>query len=231
MGLLKSIFFWILSLILLVGSAVEAQTKSEVKPVVVKMDHFFRPNNPEDAYTRQLIDFMRLNPDIKVQKWGGIALPGGGKASLMMAIAGKTAPDIGLSWFHIIRNEIKQQFLYPLNEWIGDDINGNGQIDENEAKWPGWKKIPLLLRNVVTVKGKVYGIPIPVKTMIAVLYRTDMVKAAGLNPNKPPQTWNELLYWSQKLTNPNRIIPGAILQSGQKGICLPASGYLFLPWI
>jgi len=207
------------------------QAKSEKKPVVVKMDYFFRPNYPEYAYTRQLINFMRLNPDVKIQKWGGISLPGGSKASLMMAIAGKTAPDVGLSWFHIIRNEIKQQFLYPLNEWIGDDTNGNGRIDDSEAKWPLWKRIPPLYRKVVTVKGKVYGIPIPVKSIVAVLYRIDMVKAAGLDPNNPPKTWDELLYWCQKLTDPNKNIPGAIIQSGQKGICLPSAGYLFLPWI
>jgi hypothetical protein len=36
----------------------------------------------------------------------------------MMAIAGQTAPDVMESWFHIIRNDIDQGFLYPLNEWI-----------------------------------------------------------------------------------------------------------------
>ena len=147
------------------------------------------------------------------------------------AFAGKTAPDVGLSWFHIIRNEISQDFLYPLNEWIGEDTNGNGEIDDSEAKWPGWKKIPPLLRKVATVDGKVYGLPLPVKDMVAIIYRVDLVSAAGLDPNNPPKTWDELLYWCYKLTDTNRIIPGAITQQGQKGICLPASGYLFLPWI
>jgi multiple sugar transport system permease protein len=197
----------------------------------VKVDYFYLPNRPETAYTRQLINFMKENPDIKIRKWGGINLPGGGRSSLMMAIAGKTAPDIGLSWFHTVRNEIKQQFLYPLNEWIGEDQNGNGVIDDHEAKWPGWKKIPLLYRKVVTINGKVYGIPVPMKNMSAVLYRTDMVKAAGLDPNKPPKDWNEFLYWCRKLTNPAKEIPGAILQTGQKGICLPPYGHLFLPWV
>ncbi len=198
---------------------------------VVKMSSFFNPNKPDDAYTRQVIDFTRKNPDIEVQKWGGITIPGGGQASLMMAIAGKTAPDIGQGFFHTIRNEIKQQFLHPLNEWIGEDINGNGQIDDNEAIWPGWKKISPLMRKVATVDGKVYGIPVPVKNITAIIFRIDMVKAAGLDANKPPQTWDEFYYWCQKLTNPNKNIPGAIIQTGQKGICLPSDGSLFLPWI
>lgn len=201
-------------------------------PVVVKTgSEFFDPNNPEAPYTRQLIDFMRNNPSIEVQQWGGIAIPGGGKASLMMAIAGKTAPDFGQSWFHLIRNEIKQQFLYPLNEWIGDDTNGNGIIDDSEAKWAGWKNIPPLWRKVATIKGKVYGIPLPTKSTVAILYRTDMIKSAGLDPNKPPRTWDEFYYWCQRLSDPKKKIPGAIIQNGQRGISLPTNGYLFLPWI
>jgi len=230
--LLKKIPFWILCLVLVSNLfTMTVYAKTERKEVKIKICSFFCPNNPEDAYTRQLINFMRLNPKIKIQKWGGITLPGGGRASLMMAIAGKTAPDIGHSWFHTIRNEIKQHFLYPLNEWIGDDLNGDGQIDDNEAKWPGWKKVPLLWRKVSTINGKVYGIPVPVKNLAAILYRTDMVRTAGLNPNKPPKTWDELLYWCQKLTDPKKVVPGAIMQSGQKGICLPPYGHLFLPWV
>ena len=65
---------------------------------------------------------------------------------MMMAIAGRTAPDIMESWFHIIGNDIRQGFLYPLNEWIGDDLDGDGQISDAEAKWP--RKLSLLLNNV-----------------------------------------------------------------------------------
>ena len=201
------------------------------KIIIKTTGNFFNPNKPEDAYTREMIGFMRHNPSIDIQKWGGIQIPKAGKTSLMMAIAGKTAPDFAQSWFHIIRNEIKQQFLYPLNEWIGDDTNGNGQIDDSEAKWPGWKDIPPLWRKVATVNGKVYGIPLPVKSMVGILYRTDMVNAAGLDPNKPPRTWDEFYYWCQKLSNPGKKIPGSLVQDGQKGICLSQNGYLFLPWI
>ncbi len=222
------LFIFLLFLFMGVSAFAEENTP---KKTIVKTGAFFNPNDPEDAYTRQVIDFARKHPGIEVQKWGGISIPGGGRASLMMAIAGKTAPDIGWSWFHTIRNEIKQQFLYPLNEWIGFDTNGNGQIDDEEATWPGWKKVPPLWRKVATVDGKVYGIPEPVKSITAILFRIDMVKAAGLDPNKPPQTWDEFYYWCQKLTDPNRTVPGAIIQSGQKAICLPAAGQQFLPWI
>jgi multiple sugar transport system permease protein len=65
--------------------------------------------------TAQLIDLMRTDPGVQVEAWGGIALPGGfGRSSLMMAFAGNTAPDIMLTFFHGIRSDIAQGFLYPL---------------------------------------------------------------------------------------------------------------------
>jgi multiple sugar transport system permease protein len=200
-------------------------------PVTIKVDSFYNPNSPEGATTKRLIQLMRENPSISIEQWGGIALPGGGKSSLMMSIAGRTAPDVGLSWFHIIRNEMKQGFLHPLNEWIGEDTNGNGQIDDSEAIWPGWKNVKPLWRQVCTMNGKVYGVPFAVTSTQGIIYRMDMVSAAGLDPNQPPQTWDELIYWCQKLTDPNKSIPGAIVQSGQRGIGLTSTGWQFLPWI
>ena len=68
-------------------------------PVSVSVNVFFRPNNPEQATTRRLLELVREDTSIELEEWGGIELPGGGaKASLMMSIAGKTAPDLGEAW-------------------------------------------------------------------------------------------------------------------------------------
>jgi hypothetical protein len=92
---------------------------SEDLPVQVKVARFYNPSRPDTATTERLIELMRQDPQLQVTKWGGLSLPGGaGRASVMMAIAGQTAPDVMESWFHIIRNDIDQGFLYPLNEWI-----------------------------------------------------------------------------------------------------------------
>ena len=190
-----------------------------VRPkTVVKVNYFFRPSKPEDPATISMMRLMKENPDIIIEKWGGIVLPGGNYlAPLMMSIVGKTAPDVGLAWFHLIRNQVENGFTYPLNEWIGDDLNGDGEIDDKEAKWPGWKKIPPILRKVATVDGKVYGLPIPDDSIAAIVCRLDLVKAAGLNPDKPPQTWDELFYWCQKLTDPGKEIPAHTRVWGSAG--------------
>ena len=93
-------------------------------------DGYF-PNEPEGPSTAQILKLAREDPRLDPQLWGGISLPGGaGRSAMMMAIAGNTAPDLYYCWFHVIRADIENRFLYPLNEWIGDDRNGNGQIDD-----------------------------------------------------------------------------------------------------
>lgn len=194
----------------------------------VIVTRFYDPNTPEEASTKRLIEMMRKDKSLKVHKWGALSLPGGGKAQLLMAIAGKTAPDIGESWFHILQNEIRQGFLYPLNEWIGEDKNGDGYIDDSEAKWAGWKEIPPLWRRVATVNGKVYAIPQANTYYMGVIFRTDMVRSAGLNPNRPPQTWDELFYWGQRLTY---IPPEGSDEREVRGLTLPPYGFTWLPWV
>ena len=128
------------------------------KPIIVNLKDCYDPSKPENS-----VPFLKLveeNPRLELRKWGGISLPGGGgRAPLLMSIAGGTAPDIYYSWFHIIRSDISQRFLYPLNEWIGTDANENGQIDNAESKWDGWANVPPLWRQVATENGKIYGIP------------------------------------------------------------------------
>lgn len=209
-----------------------AMATPDAPPSPISVNNFFNANTPEWGTTRRLIELMREDPTIRIVGWGGLTLPGGGgKASLMMAIAGRTAPDIGESWFHIIRNEIKQGFLYPLNEWIGEDRNGDGQIGDDEAIWEGWKNVPPLWRKVATVDGKVYGIPEAEGYTLGVVFRTDLVRAAGLNPSHPPETWDQLIYWCQKLTDPNRNVSGRPVGSGQRGIVLMPHSFMWLPWV
>jgi ABC-type sugar transport system permease subunit/ABC-type glycerol-3-phosphate transport system substrate-binding protein len=198
----------------------------------VEVARLFDPNYPDRSTTKRMIRLMREDPGIRVTRWGGLALPGGGgRAPLMMAIAGDTAPDIMDAWFHIVGNDIRQGFLYPLNEWIGDDQDGNGLVDPEEAVWSRWGDIHPLWRQVVTDNGKIYGIPQVGKSYMGVIFRTDMIRAAGLNPERPPQTWDELIYWCQKLTDPAKEVPGATVRRGQRGIALYPYGFTWLPWM
>lgn len=182
--------------------------------------------------THPLIKLMRDNPEIELREWSGLPLPYTAfRAPFMMSIAGQTAPDIYLAYWHAIRNDVKQGFAYPLNEWIGDDRNGNGQIDLNEAKWPEWKDVPPLWRQVATVDGKVYGLPYPNFVHWGIVFRLDLVRRAGLDPDNPPKTWDQFLYWCQKLTDPGKRVAGAKTNAGQRGFCIDNTGTLWIAWV
>jgi multiple sugar transport system substrate-binding protein len=53
----------------------------------------------------------------------------------------------------------------------------------------------------VTIDGKHYAYPMLVEPSTVLYYNTDLVTAAGLDPNSPPTTWDQLIDWAKKLTN------------------------------
>ncbi len=192
----------------------------------------YRPDHPEDPATKQILRFTAEHPEIRPFQWGGLTLPGGGgRAAFMLALAGGTAPDVYKAWFHILRHDIDEGFCYPLNEWLGDDVDGDGKISDAEAKWPGWKDVPQLWRDVATKDGKVYAVPTPGFAYYGIVYRKDLVKAAGLDPEKPPRTWDAFADWCRKLTFADKNIPGATVQRGQRAFAIENRPWGFLPWV
>ncbi|MCG7509170.1 ABC transporter substrate-binding protein [Mesorhizobium retamae] len=73
--------------------------------------------------------------------------------------------------------------------------------------------------------GKYYGVPKATNT-IALYYNKDMFKAKGLDPNKPPQTWDELVEDARKLTDPAKNVYGLAFsaKASEEGT------FQFLPW-
>ena len=192
----------------------------------------YRPDHPEDPATKQILQFTAAHPEIRPFQWGGLTLPGGGgRAAFMLALAGGTAPDVYKAWFHILRHDIDEGFCYPLNEWLGDDTDGDGKLSDAEAKWSGWKDVPQLWRDVATKDGKVYAVPTPGFAYYGIVYRKDLVKVAGLDPEKPPRTWNEFADWCRQLTSAGKNIPGATVQRGQRAFAIENRPWGFLPWV
>jgi multiple sugar transport system substrate-binding protein len=72
----------------------------------------------------------------------------------------------------------------------------------------------------------VYGIPRGANTL-ALYYNADMFKAAGLDPNKPPQTWAELYADAKKLTDPAKHVYGIAFSA----VASEEGTFQFLPWI
>ncbi len=205
---------------------------SGAEPVTVTFLQGYDPDLPEGPVTRQILKLAQQEPQLDPQKWGGLTLPGaGGRAPFMLSLAGGSAPDIYYCWFHIIRHDIEQGFIYPLNEWIGDDVDGDGQISDAEARWPGWKSVPPLWRQVATRNGKVYGVPMAGVWYYGIVYRKDLVRQAGVDPEYIPATWDEFYRWCQRLTFPGKQVAGAKVQRGQRAFGAENRPWGWLPWM
>lgn len=90
-------------------------------------------------------------------------------------------------------------------------------IDEYFEAWEGKDDLlPSVLANG-TYKGHVYGLGYSV-TPYVFAYRTDLFEAAGLDPNAPPATWEQLAEYARLLT----VKEGE--QITQSGFCFPVAG-------
>jgi sn-glycerol 3-phosphate transport system substrate-binding protein len=67
--------------------------------------------------------------------------------------------------------------------------------------------------------GKTWGIPFQ-RSTIVLYWNKELFKEAGMDPNKPPATWKEMLEYAQKLTK--RDASGNVTQYGLQ---IPSSGF------
>jgi len=67
--------------------------------------------------------------------------------------------------------------------------------------------------------GKTWGIPFQRSTVV-LYYNKEAFKEAGLDPNRPPATWKEMIDYAQKLTK--RDASGRVTQWG---VQIPSSGF------
>ncbi|RMC31577.1 ABC transporter substrate-binding protein [Paracoccus alkanivorans] len=78
----------------------------------------------------------------------------------------------------------------------------------------------------VSYDGGIYGLPRGANT-IALYYNADMFREAGLDPDNPPKTWDELYEAAKVLTRPEENIYGLAFsaQASEEGT------FQFLPWV
>jgi len=157
-------------------------------------------------------DFLRKNPGVRFSSDTGIKIPGeAAESAILMSMAGGSAGEILYVNFRTMDQFVTQNFLYPIDEYVFDwvrevkglpagapmtlaDINPEDIGIHPEV----WK--------VVCRRGNdgikhVYCIPFGTVVM-ALVYRKDLFKEAGLDPNKPPKDWDELYEYAKALTDP-----------------------------
>lgn len=150
--------------------------------------------------------FMELHPDIKVEGFRGMETPGlAMDVGPLMAMAGGVAPDVLYVNFRISDSYISQHFLYPLDEYV-EQWAKEEDLSKRiyPAVWP-----------VIKREGHVWAIPYGTLVM-ALVYRKDLFREAGLDPERPPETWDEMLEYAKRLTKPEKGQYGVDLIGGQQ---------------
>jgi multiple sugar transport system substrate-binding protein len=165
-------------------------------PVVLAQDvtlDLWTIDDPGEYHYVLADEFMKLHPEIKVNvrtvQFRDMV------NDLARGIATGNSPDIT----YIDNPEVplfaSRGLLLDLAPYIE-----KSEVIKTEDIFPG----PL---SSVTWEGGIYGIPRGANT-IALYYNADMFKAAGLDPENPPKTWDELYEAAKALTDPSKNVYG-----------------------
>ncbi len=148
-------------------------------------------------------DFMKENPDIKVN---AIYAGNYNDARIKALAALKSGEPAQLS----------VMFSIDIYELIEQDAIVAFDDIVNTAEDKAWLDsfYPTLMQNGRTA-GKTWGIPFQ-RSTIVMYYNKDAFREAGLDPEKPPATWDELVAAGKKLTKAD---------GSQWGVMIPSTGY------
>jgi multiple sugar transport system substrate-binding protein len=142
---------------------------------------------------------------------------------LVTAIHSNTAPDI--SWIHadFLDKLVMADAIYRMDHFLGGP-HGLTQEELNDIFLP--------LLEAAKWRGTLYALPMEATTL-ALLYNRDLFRQAGLDPDQPPQNWDELYEYAIQLTL-DKNNDGKLEQYGFYVPVFPASGplsiWMVLQW-
>lgn len=146
-------------------------------------------------------DFQAANPDIKVN-----AIYSGNyddtRVRALSALSSGEPAQLAVMFSIDAYDLIEQDLVVAFDDVIKS---------EEEKAWLT-SFYPALMENG-TIEGKTWGVPFQRSTIVA-YYNKDMFRAAGLDPEKAPTTWTELVDMGKKLTNADTY-----------GLMIPSTGY------
>lgn len=138
----------------------------------------------QQAWFKKEVDAFNASQDkVKVELQ---VVPGDTWAQkLKAAQAAGNAPDIATTNYGNIPAAVANGELAQLDDLM--PASSFADIKDN-------------VKSFVTIQGKHYAYPMLVEPSTVLYYRKDLVTAAGLDPNSPPKTWDDLIQWATKLT-------------------------------
>src|SRR6266487_251960 len=166
---------------------------------------------PDDAWEVMAQEFHKLYPNITIEFQDIPSEEMHDK--LLTQIAANNPPDAA----YIDSGTLGEFGLRGALVKLDDYISKSNVIKTDDY-------LPAFL-SAATVEKSYYGLPIDGETT-GLFYRTDRFQEAGLDPNKPPTTWEEFQADAEKLTDvPNKKYGYAVFATDYE------SSYYFLPWL
>ncbi len=148
-------------------------------------------------------DFMEENPDVTVN-----AIYAGNyndaRIKALAALQGGQPAQLSVLFSIDIYDLIEQDAIVAFDDVV-ESAEEKAWLD---SFYPG------LMENGKTA-GKTWGIPFQ-RSTIVMYYNKDAFREAGLDPDKPPQTWDELEAMGKQLTKAD---------GSRWGIMIPSTGY------
>ena len=145
--------------------------------------------------------FEAANPDIKVN-----AIYSGNyddtRVRALSALASGEPAQLAVMFSIDAYDLIEQDLVVPFDDYA--------KTDEDKAWLNGF--YPALMANG-KIEGKTWGVPFQRSTIVA-YYNKDLFKAAGLDPEAPPKTWDEMISMGKALTKGDTY-----------GLMIPSTGY------
>ena len=154
-----------------------------------------------------IAEFEKANPDIKVK-----AVYAGNyddtRVKALAALKANQPVQLSVLFSIDLFELIDQDAIIPF-----DEVATTAQ----DKQWLS-SFYPSLMQNS-KAKGKIWGIPFQ-RSTIVMYHNKEAFKEAGLDPNKPPATWQEMAEMAQKLTK--KDASGNVTRWG---VHIPSTGY------
>lgn len=140
----------------------------------------------------QVAAFEQQNPDfdVSVLSMGAGAM---NPQKLMTSIVGGVPPDVINQDRFTIGDWASRGTFRPLDDFLAREA-GPGAIRAENYYPAAW--------NEAVYQGRVYAVPTGIDDRL-LYYNRQLFREAGLDPDRPPQTWDELKTYAQKLTQLN----------------------------
>jgi sn-glycerol 3-phosphate transport system substrate-binding protein len=148
-----------------------------------------------------IAEFHEAHPDIRVN-----AIYAGNyddtRVRVLSAIASGESAPLSVLFSIDALDLIEQEMIIPFDDVVETD---------EEREWLD-SFYPGLMANG-RVEGQTWGVPFQRSTIVA-YYNKDMFREAGLDPDTPPTTWDEMVEMAR-----------ALRETGPYGIMIPSTGY------